>query len=205
MVTTAAIHRLILLSLLGVVALGCAQAQPAQPAADAFAPRIAQPPVEARTLAHALHEEVNVQRHHHRMPALAWNDTLEAIGRRYSADMATRSFFAHVDPEGRTPTDRARAAGYSCVKEGPDHVTTGVGENLFATSLYGSIRVVTEGDSETRLYAWKELEAIVREVVDGWMNSPGHRRNILEARFDREGLGVVITENDRVYITQVFC
>ena len=37
------------------------------------------------------------------------------------------------------------------------------------------------------------------------MNSPGHRENILTGVFDREGIGVEITQDYKVYVTQNFC
>jgi uncharacterized protein YkwD len=37
---------------------------------------------------------------------------LAAAAQGHSADMASRGYFAHVAPEGETPWDRARKAGY---------------------------------------------------------------------------------------------
>jgi len=41
-------------------------------------------------------------------------------------------------------------------------------------------------------------------LVEGWMESPDHRANILNPRYSRIGIGVVIKER-RVYATQIFC
>lgn len=46
----------------------------------------------------------------------------------------------------------------------------------------------------------KEAE---NEAVIGWMNSPGHRKNILTARYDEAGVGIAEI-NDYLIITQVF-
>jgi uncharacterized protein YkwD len=54
------------------------------------------------------------------LPAFRRDARLDAAARLHSADMATRDYFAHVTPEGLTPTDRAAAQGY----------TVGVGENI---------------------------------------------------------------------------
>lgn len=45
-----------------------------------------------------------------------------------------------------------------------------------------------------------------QQVVDGWLNSPGHRANILNANFEDIGVGFVEEENDTYgeYWTQVF-
>ncbi len=44
---------------------------------------------------------------------LALNDKLTLAARAHSADMAARAFFDHVNPDGKDPTDRATAQGYS--------------------------------------------------------------------------------------------
>jgi len=42
-----------------------------------------------------------------------------------------------------------------------------------------------------------------REVVDGWLHSPGHRRNI-EGDFKLTGIGVAMRSDGMVYFTQIF-
>ncbi|MFJ4951720.1 CAP domain-containing protein [Streptomyces sp. NPDC088760] len=42
---------------------------------------------------------------------LAANSSLTKLAESFSADMAARGFFDHTDPDGRTPWDRAAAAG----------------------------------------------------------------------------------------------
>lgn len=44
---------------------------------------------------------------------LALNDKLTLAARLMSEDMAVRAFFDHVNPDGKDPTDRAHAQGYS--------------------------------------------------------------------------------------------
>jgi uncharacterized protein YkwD len=83
----------------------------------------------------------------------------------YSARMVQQSFFAHVAPDGATLTDRLEADGYI----DPDGDWT-VGENL----------------------AWGQGNlATPRNIMVAWMNSPGHRANILTPEFTEVGLGVV--------------
>lgn len=43
-----------------------------------------------------------------------------------------------------------------------------------------------------------------QEVVTGWMNSPGHRANILNANFGKIGIGVYQASNGTIYWTQLF-
>jgi uncharacterized protein YkwD len=42
-----------------------------------------------------------------------------------------------------------------------------------------------------------------REVVDGWLHSPGHRRNIM-GDFRLTGIGVAEKANGMIYFTQIF-
>jgi uncharacterized protein YkwD len=42
-----------------------------------------------------------------------------------------------------------------------------------------------------------------REVVDGWLHSPGHRRNI-EGDFRLTGIGLAEGRNGMIYFTQIF-
>jgi uncharacterized protein YkwD len=42
-----------------------------------------------------------------------------------------------------------------------------------------------------------------REVVDGWLHSPGHRRNI-EGDFHLTGIGIARRSDGMIYFTQIF-
>ena len=42
------------------------------------------------------------------------------------------------------------------------------------------------------------------EVMRAWMNSPGHRANILNAKYSEIGVGAVVSSNGAVYWTQAF-
>jgi uncharacterized protein YkwD len=42
-----------------------------------------------------------------------------------------------------------------------------------------------------------------QEVVDGWLNSPGHRKNI-EGKFRLTGIGVARDDKSILYFTQIF-
>lgn len=50
---------------------------------------------------------------------------------------------------------------------------------------------------------WKSREEIEDEIVDGWMESEGHRANILEPSFDEGAIGVAQV-NDYIVVTQLF-
>jgi hypothetical protein len=46
---------------------------------------------------------------------------------------------------------------------------------------------------------------LAQDAVTGWMNSPGHRANLLDGGFTHIGIGVARGPNGEVYITQNFC
>jgi uncharacterized protein YkwD len=84
----------------------------------------------------------------------------------YSARMVTERFFAHVSPDGGTLVDRLTAARYIA----PDGDWT-VGENI----------------------AWGQGElGTPRNIAVAWMNSPGHRHNILTGEFTEIGIGIAL-------------
>jgi len=56
-------------------------------------------------------ELVNIERANHNLPPLAWHNALADTARAHSIDMATRSFFHHVCPSGRSMVERVYAAG----------------------------------------------------------------------------------------------
>jgi uncharacterized protein YkwD len=39
----------------------------------------------------------------------------------------------------------------------------------------------------------------IESVVDGWMNSPGHKRNILNPKFNKAGFGYAKTPDGPAY------
>ncbi len=44
---------------------------------------------------------------------LSWNILLELAAAKHSKDMAERKYFSHTSPDGTTPQQRIKAAGYS--------------------------------------------------------------------------------------------
>lgn len=90
---------------------------------------------------------------------------LQHAAQAHTDNMAYRDYFEHVGPRGDTPLSRIRASGYLYSSQ----VSYEVGENIGWGTLW-------EGTPEA--------------VVAAWMASPGHRANILDARFRSTGIGV---------------
>ena len=116
--------------------------------------------------------------------------------------MSKRNYFEHDTPEGLDPTDRGIRAGFECRKDYGSFYTHGLAENIALNYTYSTYRI--SGDKST--YDWLENEEeLARDIVVGWMNSPGHRENILKDTYERIGIGVIINDAEEVYSTQNFC
>jgi len=160
-----------------------------------------QPRIDPFNLEARIHELINAEREKKKLRPLKFEERLAQIGRLHSRDMFDRKFFDHIDPNGKGPTARGRARGYTCRRFQGEYITEGLSENIFQNNLYN--RVIFHGKEAT--YEWNTTEDIAQSTVKGWMNSFGHRHNILMPTFQREGIGVYIAPNDQVFITQMFC
>jgi len=158
-------------------------------------PKIRIPDLEAR-----IHALINKERQKHGLSRLAWDDRLSRIAREHSRDMAKRNYFSHDSPEGHDFSYRYQRGGYTCAVRGRGVIYTG-GENIFQNNLYNSVTTV----NGVAYYDWNREEEIAETTVQGWMNSTGHRKNILTPHWEREGIGIVVAPDDKVYITQNFC
>lgn len=95
------------------------------------------------------------------------------VAKAHSTDMATRNYFDHKNPEGKTPGNRLDAGGINW---------TACSENI-AAGYYDP-------------YA----------ITNGWYNSEGHRKNILNQNYTHLGIGFAYNKNSnyKYYGTQNF-
>ncbi len=63
--------------------------------------------------------------------------------------------------------------------------------------------MITEKKRTT--YDWNSMDKIAATTIKGWMDSPDHRQNILDKNYTREAIGLAIGDDDKVYVTQMFC
>ncbi len=171
-----------------------------QPAPAEIPPLREQPRLSIPQLEKRIHVLINRERSKFRLAALEWNERLSSIARKHSADMAKRSYFSHYSPEGHDFLYRYQQAGFSCSTREGDRIFLGA-ENIFQNNRYDRIVYV----NSVPHYDWNSLEHIAETTVQGWMNSPGHRHNILTPQWKSEGIGVVVAPDNKIYITQNFC
>lgn len=107
---------------------------------------------------------INTERVHAGLKQLTLNRLLTTSAQDYADTMRKEGFFSHVDPGGLQPLDRIRETGYLNV---PCECTWQykIGENLA-----------------------RGQETISAAMKD-WMNSAGHRENIMNSQFAEVGIG----------------
>jgi len=160
------------------------------------------PQFDSQKIEYLVHQLTNQERKNYGLAQLVFDSDITQIARGHSQDMASREYFAHETPEGFSPSDRAEHEGYFCQKIVGFQVYSGLAENIFQGYLFNSYYTL---NGVITSYDWSSEEEIAKTTVDGWMNSPGHRENILTNIFDKEGIGVEITSDNKVYVTQDFC
>jgi uncharacterized protein YkwD len=100
------------------------------------------------------------------LPALKANAKLRRAAEGHSAEMVQQRYFEHTSPSGSTMVDRILASGYVRADQG-----WLLGENL----EWGTGSLSTP-----------------RGALDAWMNSPGHRANILKRGYRHLGVGITL-------------
>jgi uncharacterized protein YkwD len=145
----------------------------------------ARPDLEARML-----ELVNKERVAAGLKPLAPDPELTEVARRHSADMFTRGYFAHDSP----PSDNSLRSD-----DAPRSVSPAVagGYSPFDRMRNAGVRFQTAGENLA-------LAPSVQVAHNGLMNSPSHRRNILEQQFGRVGIGIMDGGIRGLMVTQDF-
>jgi len=195
----ARIRLLIVSTLLQSLFTACSSThQPASP--EPVPSKKPKPAISVPDLEKRIHVLINRERAAHGLTPLAWDTDLSGIARGHSKDMARRGYFSHDSPEGRDFSFRYRKQGYTCALQAGDNIHAGA-ENIALMSLYRSITTI----NGVAYYDWNSAEQIAASTVQGWMNSPGHRKNILTPYWLNQGIGAFISPDDKVYVTQNFC
>lgn len=118
---------------------------------------------------------VNQERQRRNLKPLAFDSRLARVARAHSIEMADENYFSHYDRDGGTVVDRAKDFKIRRWRR--------IGENLFTCNGY------------------KNPASI---AVKGWLKSRSHRKNMLGRSWDSTGIGVAVSRDGEVYITQVF-
>jgi hypothetical protein len=123
----------------------------------------------------AIVEMTNAFRHENKLAAVEPNATLAKAARAYAQFLASTELFSH-EADGRRPADRARAAGYQFCE---------IAENLAA--------FVDSRGFETR--------DLARQMIEGWKNSPSHRKAMLAPGVTELGVAVAKVKGAEKYVS----
>ena len=125
---------------------------------------------------------VNDERQEFSLSTLSEDSLLTSLAREHSISMVENNFFCHARYPGERPFSYGQPYG------------TIRGENI--------AKIPTR---QTIPGPYLSLQEVCEWAVSGWMDSPGHRANILKTNYTETGVGVSFSDDwDYLYITQIF-
>ncbi len=151
-------------------------------------------PALAADLEHHVHRLVNEHRTAQGLKPLAFNPEISAIARRHSRDMATgRVGYGH----GGFDTRRRAVAAIIPLRS--------FGENVAWSQASGVGGMAGEEPQSGREGKVSRSQAAVANyIVEGWLSSPPHRKNIESSDYELAGVGVAQGPGGEYYFTQLF-
>lgn len=160
------------------------------------------PDFDEETLAQHIHAQTNQVRVSHGLEPLTYDPELARVARAHACDMGKHGYFGHLNLQGETPTDRARRMGYPTEREVGPLIRSGIAENLFQGQFFRSAAYHVEHGARHITYLWFTQDGFAQDAVQAWLDSPGHRKNLLDPHSRVEGIGVEIVSDTEVYVTQ---
>lgn len=132
-------------------------------------------------------EYVNDRRSQRSMSSLDWHERAAKAARAHARDMAENNYFSHTSQDGQTQQERyAFCSG---------------GENAAQTWVYRQVQV---DDGGTEYYT--TTKELAQGIVEQWMGSEPHReRGIYGNRWTAAGVGIAISDDNKVYAVMGFC
>ena len=118
--------------------------------------------------------DVNAARAEHHRIPLRRLPELDRVARAHSTDMARRGYLSHDNPEGKNPVDRIREGAMP-------------GFSLDAENL----GITDRADPN-------------REILQSWLASADHRRNLLAPPFNATGIGIAQAPDGSLLYTQIY-
>lgn len=131
----------------------------------------------------AIHEKTNNVRNSNSAGQVEFDGRLSYVSRRYSRIMAEENQFGH-SVRGKPSLERLKSFGMSCMD---------TAENIYKNKISkGKMSRLSRG-------------ILAKFVIQEWLNSgEGHRENLLNPEWNYEGVGVYVTAENEVYVTQTF-
>ncbi len=118
---------------------------------------------------------INAERNKNGLADLKWSESLAAVARLHSQDMANAKFFSHRGSDGSMVDERADRLGLGS--------WLSIGENI------------------AYMRGYEDPAAL---AVAKWLQSTAHRKNLLGPNWKESAVGVAVTNDGTYYLTEVF-
>lgn len=139
--------------------------------------------------------ETNLIRKENCVEELKPDPGLAKVASTYALFLGTRHILRHEGPRGESVESRLRDAGIIDWDR--------VGENLEWQTVYRSRSYHEDG----RLFVAScyTPQEMAKEIVHNWMESEGHRQNLLDPNFTHMGLGIYMEQKlEALYVVQIY-
>lgn len=156
--------------------------------------------IDKTRLEAAIFHGMNQVRREHNLPEFQFHPKLNQIARAHSTEMAGLNYFSHQSPvkKNETLTQRFRNAKVKWTGQ--------VAENI-AVSYTKSAVLSGYFPAEIDKYPYDTYSQFAKIILVKWLESPGHRKNILNPQLKRMAIGVArgrLNGLDAIYVTQNF-
>lgn len=131
--------------------------------------------VKTLTLEQIAFNLLNQKRVENGLTPLVWNEQLAGIARTHSQSMADFNYFSHRGLDNKMVSGRADDVGLKKWRA--------IGENIAYNRGY---------------------DDPIGRAVEGWLDSPSHRHNLLDDTWKETAVGIAVTADGSYYLTQVF-
>ncbi|MCA9365144.1 MAG: CAP domain-containing protein [Candidatus Moranbacteria bacterium] len=167
------------------------------------------PLYDLKTFEKDFHAAVNQIRKKNSLRALDWNNEVTRVARKHSEDQA-KDTQKLIDQGAEVSSAKIRHEGDSFGNNQEERLHSqnvyyfgASGENILSLPLVSQWIVAENDPTDVYKKTWKSADSLVVEGVTGWMNSKGHRENILSENYNESGVGVSRV-GDFLIVTQVF-
>lgn len=145
-----------------------------------------------------VHRLLNEERTSRGAGRLSFDPDLRETAHDKSVEMAEYGF-SHVNPvTGEDYRDIFQRHNYDCIFEHEGKVYFG-SENIHRTHWK------TQPPSFIDAKPYHNNTELAKGMFQAWMDSDGHRRNMLAEQWNKVGIGVYKTSDDEIFATQHFC
>jgi uncharacterized protein YkwD len=161
----------------------------------------------------AVFHETNRRRRQQGLPALKYDEKARAAAQIQSRDMAKGGFVDHEnpDPTKKTMNDRAKLAGLR-PRVLAENVASAFGRRYKSGQPFYSReengQKIYSAEPNGRPIPMHTYLSFAEALLDSWMKSPGHRKNILHGEVEYLGCACELPRNpnamETFYCTQVF-